>query len=163
MTSIAIRGQRGATLLVTLVMLVVLTLFAVTGFNLSSVNLKIVGNFQQQKDAEATVQDALERALSSIDIFSASPLVAKCLPSGDAPVGTAPNQSCTLPADVLITKPKCNYSTAATGYTKKLGELTPEDTNWELRASYTDPLTKAAAAVVQGVAVRMLAGNCPAS
>ena len=161
MTSTAIRSQRGATLLVTLIMLVVLTLFAVTGFNLSSVNLKIVGNFQQQKDAESVVQDALERVLSSIAIFSTPAAV--CLPSGDAPTGTAPNQTCTITTDVLITKPKCNYSTVATGYTKKLGELTPEDTNWEVRASYRDPLTQAAAAVVQGVAVRMLAGNCPAS
>ena len=163
MISIAIRGQRGATLLVTLIMLVVLTLFAVTGFNLSSVNLKIVGNFQQAKEVEATVQDALERVLSSIKIFANSPLVAVCMPSDTAPTGTAPNLSCPAPADVLIAKPKCNYSTAATGYTKKLGELTPEDTNWEIRASYTDPLTKAAAAVVQGVSVRMLAGNGPAS
>ena len=77
------------------------------------------------------------------------------LPPYAARVGTA--------TDVLIAKAKCNYSTVATGYTKKLGELTPEDTNWEVRASYTDPLTKAAAALVQGVAVRMLAGNCPAS
>jgi len=161
MTSTVIRGQRGATLLVTLIMLVVLTLFAVTGFNLSSVNLKIVGNFQQQKDAEATVQDALERVLSSISLFSAPAAV--CLPSGAAPSGTPPNLVCGIATDVLIAKPKCNYSNVATGYTKKLGELTPEDTNWEVRASYTDPLTKAAAAVVQGVAVRMLAGNCPAS
>jgi len=161
MISIAIRSQRGATLLVTLIMLVVLTLFAVTGFNLSSVNLKIVGNFQQAKEAEAVVQDALERVLSSISLFATPAAV--CLPSGDTPTGTAPNLVCGTATDVLIAKPKCNYSTAATGYTKKLGELTPEDTNWEVRASYTDPLTRAAAAVVQGVSVRMLAGNCPAS
>ncbi len=161
MISTAIRSQRGATLLVTLIMLVVLTLFAVTGFNLSSVNLKIVGNFQQGKEAEAVVQDALERVLSSISLFSTPAAV--CLPSGDAPTGTAPNLVCGTATDVLIAKAKCNYSTAAKGYTKKLGELTPEDTNWEVRASYTDPLTRAAAALVQGVSVRMLAGNCPAS
>ena len=160
-SSVFTRRQRGATLLVTLIMLVVLTLFAVTGFNLSSVNLKIVGNFQQQKEAESVVQDALERVMSSITLFSSPAAV--CLPSGAAPTGTAPNLVCGTATDVLIAKPKCNYSTVATGYTKKLGELTPEDTNWEVRASYTDPLTKAAAAVVQGVGVRMLAGNCPAS
>ena len=161
MISIAMRSQRGATLLVTLIMLVVLTLFAVTGFNLSSVNLKIVGNFQQGKEAESVVQDALERVLSTVSLFAAPAAV--CLPSGSAPTGTVPNLTCAAATDVLIDKPSCNYSTAATGYTKKLGELTPEDTHWQVRASYTDPLTKAAAAVVQGVAVRMLAGNCPAS
>jgi len=164
MTPTDIRNQQGATLLVTLIMLVVLTLFAVTGFNLTSVNLKIVGNFQQQKDVESVVQDALERVLSTVSLF-ATP-APTCLPSGSAPLPTAcvsDCTSCTANTDVLIERPQCNYSTAATGYTKKLGELTPEDTHWQVRASYTDPLTKASAAVVQGVAVRMLAGNCPAT
>ncbi len=64
---------------------------------------------------------------------------------------------------VQIDKPRCNYTGPAKGYTKKVGELTPEDTNWEVRASYTDALTKASVVIVQGVGVRMLAGNCPSS
>ena len=156
--AISFRRQHGATLLVTLIMLVVLTLFAVTGFNLSSINLKIVGNFQQQKITEAQVQDAIEQVMSTVTLFTAP--AATCVPSGAAPSGTP--LACASTADVLIDKPRCNYTSAAKGYTKKIGELTPEDTNWELRASYTDPTTKAAAAIVQGVSVRMLAGNCPA-
>lgn len=153
------RRQRGATLLVTLIMLVVLTLFAVTGFNLSSVNLKIVGNFYQQKLTEAQVQQAIEQVMSTVNIFTAP--AATCLPSGIAPSGTP--LACASTADVLIERPACNYTAAAKGYTKKIGELTPEDTSWEVRASYTDPSTKASAAIVQGVSVRMLSGNCPAS
>lgn len=152
-------GQRGATLLVSLIMLVVLTLFAVTGFNLSGVNLKIVGNFQQQKFSEAMVREALEQVVSTVTIFAAP--AATCLPSGAAPSGTP--LACATATDVLIEKPKCNYTVTAKGYTKKIGELSPEDTNWEVRASYTDSASKATAAMVQGVAVRMLAGNCPAS
>jgi len=158
----AIRSQRGATLLVTLIMLVVLTLFAVTGFNLSSVNLKIIGNFQQQKFTEATVQQAIEQVMSTLDIFS-SP-AAKCVNPSTGVYGTDPSGSplvCPTAGDVLIERPRCNYSYVAKGYTKKIGELTPEDTNWEVRASYTDAASKAAAAIVQGVSVRMLAGNCP--
>ena len=157
------RRQRGATLLVTLIMLVVLTLFAVTGFNLSSVNLKIVGNFQQQKITEAQVQEAIEQVMSTVSLFAAP--AAKCVPNNSTPQPSACTNDCTScanTADVLIERPRCNYTAAAKGYTKKIGELTPEDTNWELRASYTDPSTKAAAAIVQGVSVRMLAGNCPA-
>ena len=150
--------QRGATLLVTLIMLVVLTLFAVTGFNLSSVNLKIIGNFQQQKLTEATVQMAIEQMLSSVSGFS--PPAAVCLPSGNAPTGTAPNLTCAAASDVLVERPRCNYSSSAKGYTKKIGELAPEDTHWEVRASFLDAATRASAAVVQGVSVRMLAGNC---
>lgn len=155
-----IRRQSGATLLVSLIMLVVLTLFAVTMFNLSSVNLKIVGNFQQQRATEATVQQAIEQVMSTVTFFNAAP-AATCMPSGNAPSGTP--LACASPADVLIDKPKCNYTTAAKGYTKKVGELTPEDTNWDVRASFTDPVTKASVAIVQGVAVRMLAGNCPST
>lgn len=153
-------SQRGTTLLVTLIMLVVLTLFAVTAFNLSSVNLKIVGNFQQYKAAESVVQQAVEQLMSTVGIFSAPAATNVCIPSGEVTTG-----ACTLSTDqtVAITKPQCNYAAAARGYTKKIGELSPEDTNWEVRASYTDPATNASAVIVQGVSVRMLSGNCPAS
>ncbi|HEU0306551.1 MAG TPA: PilX N-terminal domain-containing pilus assembly protein [Lysobacter sp.] len=154
-----IRQQRGATLMVTLIMLVILTLFALTAFNLSSVNLRIVGNFQQQRLAESLVQQALEQVMSTVSLFTTP--AALCLPSGAAPSGTP--LACALASDVLIDRPRCNYTAPAKGYTKKIGELTPEDTNWEVRASYTDSLTKASVVIVQGVGVRMLAGNCPTS
>ena len=147
--------QRGATLLVTLIMLVVLTLFAVTAFNLSSVNLKIVGNFQAQKEADATVQQALAHAISGISMFEAPADTSYCIPGGTTPPCAANQQ------EVAIDRPRCNYTTAARGYTKVLGQLTPEDTNWDVRASFTDSVTKAKVAIVQGVAVRMLSGNCP--
>ena len=148
-------GQRGATLLVTLIMLVVLTLFAVTAFNLSSVNLKIVGNFQYQKEAESNVQQALAQVVSSIAIFEAPAVTNLCVPGGTAPPCAANQQN------ITIDRPRCNYVTAARGYTKVLGQLTPEDTNWEVRGSYTDSRTNARSAIVQGVSVRMLSGNCP--
>lgn len=152
--------QRGATLLVTLIMLVVLTLFAVTAFNLSSINLKIVGNFQYYKSAESMVQQAIEQVISTVTLFNTPVATNVCVPSGEVTTG-----ACTALTDqaVAITKPACNYATAASGYTKKIGELAPEDTSWELRGSYTDTVTKASAAVVQGVSVRLLAGNCPSS
>jgi len=49
----------------------------------------------------------------------------------------------------------------AKGYTKKIGELTPEDTDWELRASVSDTSSGARATIVQGVRLRLLSGNCP--
>lgn len=149
------QSQRGATLLVTLIMLVVLTLFAVTAFNLSSVNLRIVGNFQQQKETEAAVQQALAQVLSSVALFETPAIKNLCIPGGTTPPCAA-NQH-----NITIDRPRCNYTTAARGYTKILGQLTPEDTNWDVRASYTDALTNARAGIVQGVAVRMLSGNCP--
>ena len=149
------QNQRGATLLVTLIMLVVLTLFAVTAFNLSSVNLKIVGNFQQQKETDATVQQALAQVLSTVAAFESPAVINLCIPGGTTPPCAASQHN------VTVDRPRCNYTTAARGYTKVLGQLTPEDTNWDVRASYTDTATNAKAAIVQGVSVRMLSGNCP--
>lgn len=139
--------QRGATLLVSLIMLVVLTLFAITGFNLSSVNLKIAGNYQDQKEMEAIVQQAIEQVISTPTAFSLTPTSQTITISGRT---------------VTITAPKCNYTVTAKGYTKKIGEITPEDTDWEIRGSVADATTGAQAAIVQGVRIRLLPGNCPA-
>lgn len=145
------RRQRGATLLVSLIMLVVLTLFAVAGFNLSSVNLKIAGNFQQQKAMEAAAQEAIEQVLSSSASFGGAKQDISVFPYTVTVTGPAGG----------TTGPKCNYAVTAKGYTKKLGELTPEDTDWELRASVTDAISGARAVIVQGVRMRLLSGNCP--
>ncbi len=69
----SIRRQRGATLLISLIMLVILTLFALAGFNLSSVNLKIAGNFQNQKFMEAVALQAIERVISTPTAFFPTP------------------------------------------------------------------------------------------
>lgn len=143
--------QRGATLLVSLIMLVVLTLFAVTGFNLSSVNLRIAGNFQMQKTMEAAAQEAIEQVLSSTAAFGAG--------SQTITVGT---YSVTVTGPLGgTTGPRCNYAVTAKGYTKKIGELTPEDTDWEFRAVVSDTSSGARAAIVQGVRMRLLTGSCP--
>ena len=140
-----VKRQRGATLIITLIMLVILTLFAVSGFNLSSVNLKIVGNFQQQKTMEAVAQQAIEQVISTASPFNLTPAASTVTVSGYS---------------VAVSKPVCNYDVTAQGYTKKIGELTPEDTDWEIQATVSDPLG-AQATIVQGVRVRLLAGNCP--
>ena len=149
----AVKRQRGATLIITLIMLVILTLFAVTGFNLSSVNLKVVGNFQQQKAMEAVAQQAIEQIISTATPFSLTPTASTVCVNGSG-------GGCTGGYMVAVSAPQCHYTTTAQGYTKKVGELTPEDTDWEIRAQVSDPLG-AQAAIVQGVGIRLLAGNCP--
>ena len=141
------KRQRGATLLISLIMLVVLTLFAVSAFNLSSVNLRIAGNYQDQKEMEAIAQQAIEQVISTPTAFNIAPAAQTITISG---------------RNVTISAPKCNYFVTAKGYTKKIGEITPEDTDWEIRASVADATTGAQAAIVQGVRIRLLPGNCPA-
>lgn len=62
--------QRGATLVVALIMLLLLTLLVSGAFNLSSVNLKAVGNVQARSEALAAVNTALEDVIST-DFVSA--------------------------------------------------------------------------------------------
>ena len=59
------RNQKGATLLIGLIMLVLLTLMAVTSFNLGKSNLQIVGNMQFRSEAEHAAEEAVELAIST--------------------------------------------------------------------------------------------------
>lgn len=58
-------AQRGATLVVGLIMLVLITLMVTTAFTLSTTNLKSVGNMQFRNEAIAAGNIAIERVLSS--------------------------------------------------------------------------------------------------
>jgi Tfp pilus assembly protein PilX len=64
--------QQGATLLVSMIMLLLITMLALTSFRLASGNLKIVGNMQQRNQVLTAAQNAVERVVSN-PLFSASP------------------------------------------------------------------------------------------
>lgn len=59
------RRQRGATLIVTLVMLIMLTLFAISAMNTSTTNLQVVGNMQMRHEGLRATQEAIEATLST--------------------------------------------------------------------------------------------------
>lgn len=58
------RRQKGATLLLGLIMLVLLTLMAVTSFRLGKSNLQIVGNMQFRSETVRAAEEAVEAAIS---------------------------------------------------------------------------------------------------
>src|SRR5687767_1480773 len=64
-------AQRGATLVIGLIMLVVITLLVTSAFTLSSSNLKSVGNMQNRNESIAAANKAVEQVLSSP--FTAAP------------------------------------------------------------------------------------------
>jgi len=138
--------EQGATLVVVLIMLVVLTLFAVAVINLSNLNAKAVGNMQQRKNAEIVAQGAIEQVLnSSAPFYTPTAAVAVTVPSGMA---------------VTVSNRVCTGSAAATGYSLAQ-QLVPEDDYWDFQVTATDNVTGASAVVHQGIKIRMLAGNCP--
>lgn len=61
----SIRAQRGATLIVGLIMLVLITLMVTSAFMLSTSNLRAVGNMQFRNEAIAAANRAIERKVGS--------------------------------------------------------------------------------------------------
>lgn len=58
-------SQRGATLVVALIFLVLMSLFAISAFNSSSSNLRIVGNSQAIQESLSAAQMAVESTIST--------------------------------------------------------------------------------------------------
>lgn len=134
--------QRGAALLISLMMLVILTLLGISAVNMSTINFKITGNRQASLESSVRTQNAIETVLSDIDNFSS--------PENDIPAIN----------DVFVERRKCYFRRVAPGYSLTWG-LAPEDTSWEVVASYADPVTSAATTIHQGVQIRMTNGSCP--
>jgi Tfp pilus assembly protein PilX len=140
------RPQNGATLVVTLIMLMIMTLFAIAAVNLSGANLRVIGNMQARNASEAAALWAIEDTLSSINWFGTNYAATRSV--------TAPNG---LTAQVQGRA--CKFALPATGYSA-VQPIVPEDTVWEFKVEVTDPVTNAKAAMWQGTKIRMLAGNC---
>ena len=62
-------SQRGATLVVALIFLILMGLFAISAFNSSTGNLRIVGNTQARQESLAAAQTAIESTISSVAFF----------------------------------------------------------------------------------------------
>ena len=148
-------AQRGMTLLVVLVMLVMITLFVLSMIRLSSTNLRVVGNMQSQRALESSAQQAVEDKLSKITFFD------DAVGNTGEWAGGITSQSPTVNGyTVTIKRPSCVFSTPATGYSA-VSTISPEDTHWEIAANATDPVSGAQTSLVQGVKIRLPAGNCP--
>jgi len=139
-TSASTGSQRGATLVVGLIMLVLITLLVTSAFTVSTSGLKSMGNMQVRDEAIAAGNKAIEQVLSS--------------PFTNAPTGEAINVDLnndgTTDYVVTFNTPTCvSASTiAATGVAPSsisLGStFNPTTSNlyetvWDLDANVTDP------------------------
>lgn len=133
-----------ATLLASLIILIILTLMVVAGVNVSTVNMRIVGNVQTIKTMDSATQQALETAISQGANFSLTPTASTFVVGTDT--GT-------------VAAPVCIDSQIAAG-TSAVWDMSPRDNTWHLRATITNATTGAASAINQGVQIRQLAGVC---
>lgn len=165
------QAQRGVVLLITLIMLVVITLFVMSMVRLGNTNAAIVGNMQAQKGVDAEAQQALEMALNHFQFFddASQEKNAWATPSTssldyatlwtDYPAAGATAAPATRADDIKVYRPQCLYFEPATGYSALSG-VAPQDTYWDMQASASDSKTGASTEIHQGVQIRLPAGNC---
>ena len=182
--------QRGVTLITALIMLVLLTLVALTSFNLGKSNLQIVSNMQQRDEARAAAREVIEETISNTRFFTTPDHILA------NPCGDVPNQRCVDTngdgkTDVKVAiakKPRCvvaplirntalnmaeaEDASCSMGSSQNFGVVGAVDGNsacadsvWEVAAVATDVETEAKVEVTQGVAVRVarddVTNNCP--
>jgi Tfp pilus assembly protein PilX len=150
----SLKRQSGATLIVGLIMLAVITLLVIAAFNLSTTNLKAVGNMQRRAEAVAAANKAIEQVLSSP--FTTAPAADQ--------ITVDINNDGTVDYTVTLATPTCVSATAmnqsggaGTGSSLSLNlpaTLTYYNTIWDIDASVTDASGSGAAVRVrQGVRV----------
>ncbi|SEB14207.1 PilX N-terminal [Variovorax sp. YR216] len=175
------RAQSGATLLVSMIFLVVLTLIVVSAIKVSNVNSKVAGNMQAQREAEAAAQETIEKVISTdfTTLATPSPVTVDINNSGAAGstysvdlnplptcVSVSPIKSVDLdagnPADVPCYASGSVQNSGISGGAGN-GDSMCANSNWEITASTTPPNAAVSATpavtVRQGVATRVAVGS----
>lgn len=148
--SVRVRNQRGATLIIGLIMIVLITLIVVNAFTLSSSNLKSVGNMQVREEALAAANQAVERLISApfTDSLGAQTF--------DVDI----NKDGINDYSVAVAVPVCTRALIAYTAPPSDVELPPEmssgsewSTEWDISSTVTDPASGASVTVREGVRV----------
>jgi Tfp pilus assembly protein PilX len=142
--------QRGATLIIGLIMIVLITLIVVNAFMLSSSNLKSVGNMQVRDEAIAAANEAIELVVSSS--FTDAPTAQQ--------INVDINKDGINDYVVALAQPTCIRAAAATNAAPSDVELGAAmsvaptwNTDWEIQANVTDVASGATVTVREGVRV----------
>lgn len=143
--------QHGASLVVGLIMLAVITLTVTAAFTLSNTNLKSVGNMQFRNEATAAANKAIEQVLGSP--FTTTPSATQ--------IQVDINNDETYDYTVQISAPVCvratlipTVSSTGQGSSTELGiEATPNYyyTLWDIAATVTDATSGTSVTVHQGI------------
>jgi Tfp pilus assembly protein PilX len=182
-----LRRQDGMTLIMGLIMLIVLTLLALTSFSLGKSNLIVVSNMQQRDQNIAAARALIEEVLSN-GKFHETPANAvinpcdgpnsRCLDvNGDGVNDVTVRMATPICVKSRILKntelnivrePECFADPGSFGSgmeNRPAGNSQCADSTWELNVTATDNLTAAAVTVTQGVAARVdqneIKENCP--
>lgn len=172
-------NERGSALFMSLIFLVLLSLFAVSAFNSSTGGARVVSNTQIRQEVVAASQKAIEDVVSS-STFSTNPKLV-----GETPITVDMNgDGVTDYVVTVMPQPKCYRTSVIKSVTldpTSAGDLAcvqssavqgsgidmPDSavtagnslcakTEWNIRAQVVDPKSKTKATMNQGVTVRTL-------
>ena len=173
--------ERGMTLVIALVMLVVLTLLVVSAIRFSSINLRIAGNVQSETEAASAAQLAVEQTvktmIDSTNISAIPQQPALSVSTGgqtyqvkvekpgcvfNKPVNTA-DLDPSRPGDLVCFESGDTEKLVTAGNSLTTVPTACKDQQWDVAASVNDSTASGAAvSVLQGVAVRVGAEvQCP--
>ena len=170
------RRERGATLIVTLVILLMLALIGFTAVGTSRMSVQVVGNAQFRQEAKAAAQQAIEFVLStgvftsSPDFIAANPIPIDVTGNGvpDYTVEMLPKPACigvrklkTFELDASQDSDIPCYKSAAVVGSGVLNSAAGSvesycaDTRWEVSARVQDQTSRARVELRQGVGIRV--------
>lgn len=175
----SIRMQRGAALLIALILLAAITFLSVSGFNAGTANLRSVANSEALLEATSAAQAAIDRTISSI-LFTTQPEAVAAAPIGididgdgtsDYQPELQPAPACTRVAPLRMTdlNPADDADLACLGSSvsrtsgidsadasTEAGKSMCASSEWLIRTQARHARTSVEVALVQGVAVRIL-------
>ncbi len=170
--------QRGnVTLMVSLIMLILMTLMAVTSFKLNKGSQQIAGNMQQRNQAMGAAQSAVETLISNIN-FTTTPGISNTTyasvngsATNDISIVTTPTCAAIVPVPASALNPSNpNDAGCILGNTQSFGtsgsNSSPaslcSDALWDIKAVASDIATKAQVGINEGAAVRVVSTTvCP--
>lgn len=154
--------QTGSTLLVSIIMLVLLTLFVLSAINSGIINLRIAGNTQAQDEARAAGQQAIEQFVGSYANFYPTPA---SMPSTGYDInndGTADYQVSIATAACKSARQQIPPRSTVCANGVKSGVYC-WDTTWEVTAVASDARTGTSQSVTQGVSITFPPAFVPTS
>jgi hypothetical protein len=166
------RTQTGATLLVSMIFLVVLTLIVASAIKVSNVNSTLAGNVQIQKESEAAAQQAIEAAISNPNFLTLPPISTVQVNIDDSGQ-TASTYAVSVPAPTCVSFLPIPQSAApatdpftwsatdqacfAQSATTTNANSNCSNSNWDFSATATAPsVTTTNTTTHQGIAIRVM-------
>ena len=150
--------ERGAVLLVGMIILVLISLFVLAAFRMSTTNLAAVGNMQFRAQALAAAELAIERKLGlPVTTNTFTPENVDLDGNGSAEFSVSVVRSCLRAWPIVATSPPGTGSSTSLGFTGGPKEFY---VMLDYRAQVTDVTTGAVATIHEGFKKRVSQADC---